>query len=333
MFCLSIIIPVFNGASSIYNTIKSIISNETVSVFREKIEIIVVDDGSTDDTKNIVLNAIFDFQDFKIFYYYQKNNGSSVARNKGLELAIGAYIWFFDADDILLDDDIGSIFKHILSEKVEVIAFKNAQIRNNQIYNYGCNFPVVKNRIITGIAAFKSGYNPSSVCCLIIKKDLFYKYKINFYPNITHQDVELTAKLIINVESIVFLDSAPYGYIYNSVSISKSKNKSKYIKYQLDNLIVAKSLKDYSIHLDIDKKNQILKVVNNIVWNYIYHLFTSRSNIDDEMYILFERELLNSGCYPLTQFFETKFQKITSFIFNKKILLKFFLFLTYKVIK
>src|SRR5690606_22062158 len=118
---------------------------------------------------------------------------------------------------------------------------------------------------LSGVAAFENGYNPSSVCCLIIKKDLFYKFNIKFYPGITHQDVELTAKLIINVNSVIFLDSAPYGYIYNPESVSKSKNKLKYIKYQLDNLIVAKSLRDYSNSLDVEKKFQILKIVNNIV--------------------------------------------------------------------
>lgn len=333
MFCLSIIIPVFNGASSIYNTIKSIVTNEIISEYSEKIELIVVDDGSTDGTKSVVLDTISDFTEFKITYYYQSNRGSSVARNKGLELAVGTYIWFFDADDILLDDDIRSIFKYLLNEKVEVIAFKNAQIKDDKIYNYGCDFSIVKNKILSGVAAFENGYNPSSVCCLIIKKDLFYKFNIKFYPGITHQDVELTAKLIINVNSVIFLDSAPYGYIYNPESVSKSKNKLKYIKYQLDNLIVAKSLRDYSNSLDVEKKFQILKIVNNIVWNYIYNLFISRNSIDYVMLVLFKKELFYSGCYPLTKDVQTRFQKITRPLFNNKFILNIFLFFVYKVVK
>lgn len=333
LFYLSIVIPVFNGAPNIYNTIESIIANNTIGNIKDKIEIVVIDDGSTDNTKNIVYSFIEKNKSYTIKYFYQENSGLSCARNKGLKCALGKYIWFFDADDLLIDDNLKTIFAWVTDGQVDVISFKSQLIKDNILYGYGCDYPVEKNKCINGLNAFEQGYSPSSVCCLIIKKDLFYSRNIFFYPNISHQDVELTAKLIISIEKIIFLNIAPYGYVYNSDSISKSKSREKYIKYALDNLVVANSLKDYSSSLDDNKKKYILRVINNIIWNYIYNLFISRRYIDFHMLNLFLDELFSSNSYPMQGKMETKFQKMTSIFFKSPTILKVTLFFLYRLFK
>lgn len=89
---VSVIIPVFNGETYIVETIESVL-NQTYPSF----ELIVVDDGSTDDTQHI-LQAYHT----RLRYVYQSNSGVSAARNYGLSLARGEYIVFLDADDVLL---------------------------------------------------------------------------------------------------------------------------------------------------------------------------------------------------------------------------------------
>lgn len=330
---LSIVIPVFNGAFTIKNTIESIVCNNTISNMKENLEIIIIDDGSTDDTKNVVHSLIEKNNIYKVRYFYQENSGLSCARNKGIECALGEYVWFFDADDILIDDNLDNIFSYLVVGQVEVISFKNQQIKNNILYGYGCNFPVEKNKLMSGLTAFENGYSPSSVCCLIIKRSLFYTHNVFFYPKLSHQDVELTARLIINVEKMIFLDFAPYGYIYNSDSISKSKNKEKYIKYTIDNLLVAQSLKQYSLKIEKIKRVYILDVINNIIWNYIYNLYTSRRDIDLHMLDLFLDKLFISNCYPLQGEMKTKFQKNTQFLFNSPKILKLSLYFVYRFLK
>jgi len=87
---ISVIIPVFNGERFIAQAIQSVLDQNY-----ELLEIIVVDDGSTDNTAGVVKNL-----EGKIQYFYQKNTGIAAARNMGLELAKGELIAFIDADDV-----------------------------------------------------------------------------------------------------------------------------------------------------------------------------------------------------------------------------------------
>ena len=95
---VSIIMPVFNGARFIREAIESAL-NQT---FKD-LEIIVIDDGSTDDTKILLEDWI---KEGKIRYLYQENRGLAAARNTGINLAQGRYIKFLDCDDFLYPDQI-----------------------------------------------------------------------------------------------------------------------------------------------------------------------------------------------------------------------------------
>lgn len=94
---ISVIIPCFNYAHYLDTCITSIIEQA-----HSALEIIVIDDGSTDDTKHVVQSLNESYENFTIRYIYQKNKGVSAARNHGYKTAKGAYLLFLDADDKLL---------------------------------------------------------------------------------------------------------------------------------------------------------------------------------------------------------------------------------------
>lgn len=100
----SIIIPTYNRANSLDGTIQSIL-NQNYPHF----EIIVVDDGSTDNTEQVVSGL----EDHRIKYFYKKNEERAVARNFGIDQATGEYITFLDSDDLL--------YSHFLDEALKVI--------------------------------------------------------------------------------------------------------------------------------------------------------------------------------------------------------------------
>jgi len=106
---VSIIIPVYNAEKTIYKTILSCI-NQTYS----NIEILVIDDGSTDLTKEIINS----FSDNRIKYFYFENGGRSIARNRGIELITGDYIQFLDADDTIENDKIERAIKILKSDSL-----------------------------------------------------------------------------------------------------------------------------------------------------------------------------------------------------------------------
>lgn len=89
----SVVIPTFNRENVIMRAVQSVIE-QTVQDF----EIIVIDDGSNDNTKSVISTI----PDFRIRYFFQENRGASKARNKGIEMARGKYIAFLDSDDKFL---------------------------------------------------------------------------------------------------------------------------------------------------------------------------------------------------------------------------------------
>lgn len=105
MIKLSIIVPIYNAQNHLKKCIESII-NQT----EKDIEIILIDDGSTDDSLKICNE--YQRKDFRINVIHQNNSGVSIARNQGIKIAKGEYIGFVDSDD-WIDLDM---FKRLLEE-------------------------------------------------------------------------------------------------------------------------------------------------------------------------------------------------------------------------
>ncbi len=106
MVKVSIIIPMYNSALTIINSLESIINQSY-----KNYEIIVVDDGSIDNSYNLVKEYIkFNKIEEKVILITQENSGPSIARNNAINLARGEYISFLDSDDVWLKEKLQ---KHI----------------------------------------------------------------------------------------------------------------------------------------------------------------------------------------------------------------------------
>lgn len=112
---ISIVIPSYNASNYILKNLEVICQDK----YKDKLEVIVVDDGSTDETEKIVKKYIKEKQFVK--YYKQKNAGAPVARNNGLNHSHGDYVIFLDADDVLIEESIDKIFKLIEMEDYDLI--------------------------------------------------------------------------------------------------------------------------------------------------------------------------------------------------------------------
>ena len=105
---ISVIIPTYNRRLSIEVAIKSVLSQSY-----KEFELIIIDDGSTDKTKELI--EFID--DRRIQYFYQENQGSSVARNLGVEKSEGDFIAFLDSDDCWLEDKLEKQFSFLKNTK------------------------------------------------------------------------------------------------------------------------------------------------------------------------------------------------------------------------
>jgi len=120
---VSVIIPTYNRAAKVQATIESALSQSFTDI-----EVIVVDDGSSDDTGKILGEVYGD----RIRYYFQKNQGVSVARNKGIEEARGEWIAFLDSDDLWEEDKLEWQFKALK----EFGRCCNACYTDTRLYNH-----------------------------------------------------------------------------------------------------------------------------------------------------------------------------------------------------
>ena len=128
--CFSIIIPVYNKEKGIKETINSIL-NQSYTDY----EVVVVDDGSTDDS----ISVIHSIKSNKIHVYKQENSGPSAARNRGIREAKGEWILFLDADDELEPDALKT-FNRLIKQSPEIKCFFcNFYIESNGIKNKRTN--------------------------------------------------------------------------------------------------------------------------------------------------------------------------------------------------
>lgn len=104
----SVVIPTYNRASFIKKTIKSILEQSYINF-----EVLVIDDGSTDNTEEVVKNI----KDDRVFYYKKENKERGAARNYGAKMAKGEYINFFDSDDIAYPNHLETAYKTIKENK------------------------------------------------------------------------------------------------------------------------------------------------------------------------------------------------------------------------
>ena len=113
---VSIIIPVYNTAPYLCEALDSI-CNQTL----KELEIIIIDDGSTDESPQIINE--YAQNDFRIKFYQQPNQGQGVARNLGLQHATGEYIYFMDSDDILQNDALEICYNKCTTNLLDFVFF------------------------------------------------------------------------------------------------------------------------------------------------------------------------------------------------------------------
>ena len=107
---VSVIVPVYNGEKYLREALESVFEQD-YSPF----EVIVIDDGSTDDSARIA-------QSFAVRYVYQENQGPAAARNKGIEIATGGFIAFIDQDDTWLPGKLSIQMKHLMADPTLLFA-------------------------------------------------------------------------------------------------------------------------------------------------------------------------------------------------------------------
>ena len=250
------------------------------NLLKEEYEIVIVNDGSQDKSPEIAQNYAAKYSN--VTYLTQENQGQSTARNYGIKTCKGEYVWCVDADDKVISEQLPKIIEALDEYRnLDILAIQLQNVtEEGQYLDVECSQPTLEhNKVLSGVEAVLSGYNPSSICALITKKQLFIDNNIFFVKGITHQDVELTYRLMPCAMKVVFSDIIPYLYIYHPNSTSKSMVPEKKIKYIKDDIYIINSFRRLALSFK-DINPQLYSVIfnrsQNVLFGLVYSLYKNK---------------------------------------------------------
>lgn len=218
---LSIIIPVYNVEQYIEECIESVLQQNL-----NNYEIIIVNDGSTDKT-NEILEKYKVVNNVKIIN--QKNKGLSAARNIGLKNCSGKYLLFLDSDDFLEKNSVKKILYEIQYNNLEILAFNFWTYYDKEKYFLEKRALITK-RIFSGEEYLKLNLKTKSYPMSwlnIYNRDFILKNNLFFKENILHEDVEFNIKLLLQVKKMSYFDIPIVYYRQREGSITKKKNNRR----------------------------------------------------------------------------------------------------------
>lgn len=236
---LSIIIPVYNVEPFVEKCIRSC---EAQDVSKDDYEIVVVNDGSKDNSLAIIEELAREFSNITVIS--QPNGGLSSARNTGMKHAKGDYYFFLDSDDWIAKNSLGKIVNKLQSEQPDILCISAANVLGEEI-SPRHSFP--SEEPISGREAQKRGGIDACAPFLITKAEHFRKYDLKFYEGIFHEDSELTPKLVYLAQKVSFTNDIIYYVRQTPGSITRSVNPKR--SFDLVNVVCA-HLYNFSKHVD-----------------------------------------------------------------------------------
>jgi glycosyltransferase involved in cell wall biosynthesis len=239
---ISVIVPVYNNEKFLERCINSIINQSY-----KNIEIIIVNDGSTDGSAEICDN----FEDDRVIVKHKVNKGVSAARNDGIAIATGEYISFVDSDDWIEPH----MFLNLLNEMIKTNA--DIAVSGINFYSPNENQTVYKQYHSNDIQIYETEkalqslltYNKNKqmaimVCNKLYKRSLFNG--VRFPENISFgEDDVVSTKLMLGAMKVIHLDKAYYNCFLSENSLSRSTFSKNKLGVICARTIVYKSLSNY----------------------------------------------------------------------------------------
>lgn len=256
---VSIIVPAYNVEDYIDECIMSVIDQ---SIF-DNVELVIVNDGSTDNTYEKILK----YSSYRnVIIIDQENGGLSNARNRGFCIANGKYVMFLDSDDVLHDNNVLEALTHISEQNTldmvisDYIIWKNDT--NDQIYHHDKN---LEGKIITGRQFFDESYYLNKVNSVVWNKlynrEFLQSNNLLFIDGLVYEDMEFTPKAFYLANRVMYCGilAIKYRIRPNSIMTVKTVDYNRLMNY----FVIAESISEFNKNFN----SRVLK--NHEEYNYI----------------------------------------------------------------
>ena len=202
-FTLSLIIPLYQNASTIQRALRSISQR-----FSKEMEIIIIDDGSTDDGVITAMHLLpeLGFIHFKVIQNI-RNQGVYYSRNLGVQLAKFEYVMFLDADDELNNECFDQLAKNVIQSHPDLVLFDILLKQEDKADQVLSAIPkeIKEPQLIDYVKAFPSP------CNKLVRRSVYIDYQITF-PNTIYEDLATSYRLMLYANKVIYLRECFYVY-------------------------------------------------------------------------------------------------------------------------
>ena len=238
---VSVIVPVYNVEKFIDKCLNSLV-NQTL----KEIEIIVVNDGSSDNSQKIIDEYVKKYPN-KIKSFIKENGGQGSARNMGMEKAVGEYISFVDSDDWLDLNTLEKMYNLAKKDKSDIVICDMVDHYSNYTIYHNCT-------------KYNSVFEVTpSACNKIFRKELIKDFR--FLSKLWYEDFDFTTKILFNTNKISNISEGFYHCNCGHESTMNNNNSKK----NLDMIIVIEDIIDYLKKNDKYDRN----IVSYLIFNHI----------------------------------------------------------------
>lgn len=249
---VSVIVPVYNVEKFIDKCLNSLVKQSL-----KEIEIIVVNDGTKDNSQKIIDKYVKKYPD-KIKSYIKENGGQGSARNYGLKKATGEYIGYVDSDDFVEKDMYKKLYNKAKENNYDIVVCGNYNVsedyQNKNIDAFINNYNTDLENIFFGKMA---------VWNKIYKRDILIKNKLEFKEKVWYEDLAFTLKAIMNSNTFAFIDEPLYDYLIREGSTMNNSNVKR-------NLEILDAFNDILSYIQHNKKEEYFSKIEFLAIDHIY---------------------------------------------------------------
>lgn len=249
---LSIIVPVYGVEKYIDKCLDSLVKQSL-----KEIEIIVVNDGTKDNSQKIIDKYVKKYPD-KIKSYIKENGGQGSARNYGLKKTTGEYIGYVDSDDFVEKDMYKKLYNKAKENNYDIVVCGNYNVsedyQNKNIDAFINNYNTDLENIFFGKMA---------VWNKIYKRDILIKNKLEFKEKVWYEDLAFTLKAIMNSNTFAFIDEPLYDYLIREGSTMNNSNVQR-------NLEILDAFNDILSYIQHNKKEEYFSKIEFLAIDHIY---------------------------------------------------------------
>lgn len=323
---LSVIIPCYNMQAYLPTCLDSVLKQE---LNLDEMEVIVVNDESTDATLNIAKRYESEYQNIKVID--KRNEGVGAARNSGLDMARGKYIYFLDPDDYLAENTIRRILQLIEKYDLEILTFDSRHVKNSHLDKSKSDVDKERElKILDGITYIAERKFQNEIWWYLIKREFMINTGIRFLEGRWMEDAILTGQLFCRAKRMAHIDLDVHRYRILPTSAMRNKSPEHYNKVIFDNANAAFVYDELIREIPenhskaVPCKIRLKTRQQSFVFFLLVRLMKSDISVDEIPNMLIEFEEIDA--FPLKKFLGADYQgfaySFMVFIFNHKPIIK-----------